>query len=379
MNCKNILFLGTHGQYNIGDELLLETFLSRLGPQHEYTVNSYDPEFTLRQLGEEYKLTVFHTIQDRFRLFAFILKNDLLFFGGGSIIKELYASIGRNRYATLLMILGIVGFAKIVARKRIVMSNIGVGPIQTKVGFFLARLILSLVDFVSVRDQSSYEICQQMKLRAGKVELVPDAVFVHEAGFFLGGDDSSPEHSNTLKVALNLNYDIENPESWGVFIQNLAEGLLKVHQQRPLQIHALPMQSGFKDHHDLDILSEFQARIPEIEMIMHTPTTTQDMGKILSSCDIVVAERLHACISAAIIGTPFLALIYDTKVRQMAKILGMEAFGMEIDASFNAVAFAQKLHRLTEKATQIEGHLRKRTQKLREGLQTYFGSLARQI
>ena len=46
MSGKQVLFLGTHGQYNIGDELLLETFLEQLGDQHHYTINSYDPEFT---------------------------------------------------------------------------------------------------------------------------------------------------------------------------------------------------------------------------------------------------------------------------------------------------------------------------------------------
>ncbi len=45
-NPRRIVFLGTHGQYNIGDELLLETFLTQLGAEHHYVVNSYDPEFT---------------------------------------------------------------------------------------------------------------------------------------------------------------------------------------------------------------------------------------------------------------------------------------------------------------------------------------------
>ncbi len=68
MSVKKILFLGTHGQYNIGDELLLETFLSQLGNRHEYTVNTYDEKFTLRQVGDQYKLKVFHTTQKRWHI-----------------------------------------------------------------------------------------------------------------------------------------------------------------------------------------------------------------------------------------------------------------------------------------------------------------------
>ena len=55
---RRIVFLGTHGQYNIGDELLLDTFLTQLGSQHHYVVNSYDPEFTRAQLARRFDVEV---------------------------------------------------------------------------------------------------------------------------------------------------------------------------------------------------------------------------------------------------------------------------------------------------------------------------------
>ncbi len=376
---KKILFLGTHGQYNIGDELLLETFLSQLGTEHEYTVNSYDPAFTRAQMGEQYKLTAFHTTDERTGLPGLILKNDLLFFGGGSIIKELYASIGRNRYATMVMILGIVGFAKIIGRKQIVMSNIGVGPIETKMGLFLAKLILSLVNIISVRDERSLHTCFEIGIRPEKVRFVPDAVFVHAPGFFKREQAAYKMRNGTLKIALNLNYDIENPESWEHFLHHLAEGLKKVHARRPIEIHALPMQSQFKAHHDFEILEKFRTRIPEINMVLSRPVTTQDMGEIIELSDIVVAERLHTCISAAVMAKPFLPLVYDTKVREMAKILGMEDFGLEIDDTFNADAFAENLLRLFEDTERVKKGLALRTTELREELQSYFKNLKERI
>ena len=53
--------LGTHGQYNIGDELLLETFLARFGDQHHYVVNTYDPAFTGAQLAGRYDVELIDT------------------------------------------------------------------------------------------------------------------------------------------------------------------------------------------------------------------------------------------------------------------------------------------------------------------------------
>ena len=73
MKRKRIVFLGTHGQFNIGDELLLETFLSELGEDNHYYVNSYDPDFTSSQLTPPFHVNAFHTSQARGRFLRNLL------------------------------------------------------------------------------------------------------------------------------------------------------------------------------------------------------------------------------------------------------------------------------------------------------------------
>lgn len=70
MKQKKILFLGTHGQHNVGDELLLETFLTQLGSEHHYFVNSYDPEFTKAQLQPKFHAEIFTPQASRFGFYA---------------------------------------------------------------------------------------------------------------------------------------------------------------------------------------------------------------------------------------------------------------------------------------------------------------------
>lgn len=376
---KKILYLGTHGQYNIGDELLLETFLSQLGEEHEYIINTYDPDFTLKQLGDQYKLEVFHTTRDRFRILSYILKSDLVFFGGGSILKELYASVKRNRYATLLMVLMVVSFAKIIGRKHVILGNIGIGPVETKIGLFLTWLIMSLVDYASVRDQISFDVCMRLKINAKKVSFIPDPVFVHEPKYFIEKNEILQNNSPVLKVALNLNYNIEHPDFWELFLRELAQGLTSFNQIRKIQVHTLPMQSGYKDHHDLEILSSFQKQIPEIEVIQHQPNTAQDIAKIIVDCDIVVAERFHTCIISAVLGKPLLPLIYDVKVREMTHLLNMQEYGLEIDGNFNAARFERTLNDLVSQARQVENSLRQKAAAIRQQLQAYFREINKRI
>jgi len=377
---KTILFLGTHGQHNLGDELLLETFLAQLGRAHRYFVNSYDPEFTTGQLAGAYNAHVFHTGQSKTRLVRLILESDLLFFGGGSIIKELYESVGRNRYATLLMVLSIVTFSRWLARKPVIISNIGVGPLRSRPGRWIAGLILRQADFVSVRDQASYKTCVALGLKPGKLACVPDAVFVHSpSDWGVASQPGGPQADDRLRIALNLNYTIENPGNWDYFVKNLAKSLEWVAARHPLEIHALPMQSGFKAHHDLEELQAFAKRLPFARVVMHDPQNAADVVRVIASSDLVLAERLHALIIAAILGRPSLALIYDVKVRELVRTLCMDDYAVDINVRFDPQALTEKLLALDQQREMVSAQLSERSAALRQEVVAYFERLRSQF
>ncbi|TKV61663.1 hypothetical protein FDO65_08950 [Nakamurella flava] len=338
---RRIVFLGTHGQYNIGDELLLETFLTELGPQHRYVVNSYDPAFTRAQLAERFAVTVIDTATERGRLLRALRSGDVLCFGGGSIVKELYASTGRHRWSTLLMILAIVTYTRLVARKPIAMLNVGVGPVRSAGGRRLARMILSQVDELTVRDERSLRLCQELGVPA---RAVTDAVFSVDPGSLVGGAPPPARPvDGPVRVALNLNIDVENPANWESFLAGLAQALTVLHARQPIEIHTLPMQTGFKEHDDADVLAGFAVRLPGIPVVRHDPRSPGDVAAIIGDCDVVVSERLHAIVLASILGVPAFALVYDQKVAELAAMLRMEQWSVDINAPFDADALADRL------------------------------------
>ena len=169
----DVLFLGTHGQHNIGDELLLTTFLDQLGTDHHYRVNSYDPEGTGESLRSRFDAETFHTTDDRGALLGHLRRCDVVVFGGGSIVKELGATTGRNRHSTLLMLLALVTVVRWIFRKPMLMSNVGVGPIRSRTGRLLAGLILRQVTLISVRDRASHELAARLGCDDDKLRLVP--------------------------------------------------------------------------------------------------------------------------------------------------------------------------------------------------------------
>jgi polysaccharide pyruvyl transferase WcaK-like protein len=269
-------------------------------------------------------------------------------FGGGSIVKELYASIGRNRYATLLMILAIVTFTRWVARTPIAMLNIGVGPIRTRTGRVLARLILSQADLVTVRDPGSYALCRQLGLAS--VRSVTDAVFSVTPSWLLDGepDRVSPAGDQPVRIALNLNFDIENPDNWEHFLGQLATALRGVAEHRRIELHGLPMQSRGKQHDDATMLREFAARLPGIPYVEHLPSTHVDVARLIGSCDLLVSERLHAIVMASILSVPAFVLAYDVKVRELGRMLGLEDAMVDINRPFDPDAVRRGIEGLLD-------------------------------
>jgi polysaccharide pyruvyl transferase CsaB len=342
-----VLFLGTHGQANVGDELLLDTFLTELGPGNAYAVNSYDPSATANQLSGRFDATVFDTATDTLGLLRNLLRCNVIIFGGGNILKELYDSVGRWKYSTLTMVLAVVLMGRL-AGKPILMANIGIGPVESPTGRLLVKAILRLVWLISVRDEGSLRFAQALGCSPDKVRLVPDAVWVRDPDT-LGNQPvrASRTQNAPIRVALNLNKDVDVADEWETFLDRLVTALAIVAEMRDVEFHALPMQCGFKTGTDLEVLTEVLVRV-DAPVHIHTPATHEDVAAIIAGCDAVVSERLHALILSVILGCPVVALPYDVKVRELVAQLGIEDRSFDVSANLQSEALAAAILRAVD-------------------------------
>lgn len=361
-----IVMLGTHGQYNIGDELLLATFLHQLGAKHSYVVNTYDASDTAARVDPAYSVEFINTAGDRRALLRHVRRADAVVFAGGSILKELSAATGRNRYSTLLMILAVVTFTRWFARTPMAMLNIGVGPIRTRLGRRLAGLIMAQVDLVTVRDAGSAALCKRIGVRRDVVTST-DAVFsvapewlraaavpaATDARPVPAATDARPLPASTdarpaspLRIALSLNHDIDVPENWEHVMATLATAFAELAESRPIEVHGVPMQSRGKAHDDATVLREFASRVPGVTFVEHEPTDHHEVAAIIEQCDLLVAERLHAIISSAKLGVPVVPLAYDVKVRQVATSLGLDHVSVDLSVPITAEQVRHAIERV---------------------------------
>lgn len=370
---KKILLLGTHGQYNWGDDLLLETFLKQLGSDNEYYINSYDPLKTSEFIGSNFKVKVFHTTRDINKLLSYLFKVDVVFFAGGTILRELYSTNKRNRYSSLLMVTSLIFFAKKIARKKVILSNIGVGPLNTKTGRSLTKIAINNTDYVSLRDQSSFDLLKSLNIHHKNIRVVPDVIFIRTKADFLSDQQKNKDaNKNSLSIALNLNFNIANSGNWDYFINQLQKAILVLREKYDLTIKTIPMQIAFNPENDVKTLKEFIQLLPGVKVIEFIPKSPMDIGTKIAECDIALGERFHFIVISSIINIPVVALEYDIKVTSLVKQLGIENYGIDINSQFHYQSIVEAIELALQKREEIQEVESKKVQEFNSILKDYF-------
>ncbi|MFA5993854.1 MAG: glycosyltransferase [Parcubacteria group bacterium] len=359
-----ILLLGTHGQNNIGDELLLEAFLFQLRKINSAKVNFYVNSYLPQTTAKNFNVETFHTIKEKHKLLKYIFRSDYIIFAGGSIIKEMYSAYGRNTYSVMNMLILLIIFAKKIARKKIILSNIGIGPINSKKGFHKAGLILRNSDIVSVRDNIS-KIYGEKAYSLVPIKVVPDAVLSLNADYFNLPQLKEEENQEIKKIntiALNFCRNISKPEAWDHFMSEMLQVFNNLYIINPaIKIVGLPMQLDYSTD-DYNVLKAFKDKLvsvnPEINFQIARPRSSKEVANIINNSDLLITERLHCAILATIINTPFLSLEYDIKVQGYLETIGLGENGIDISENFQSADVLKRISIISQSYQQQKKYLK---------------------
>lgn len=337
-----VFLIGSFGQNNYGDDLLLDVFLSQFGPVAETIfVNSDEPHKT-QALYNKFPLQVVRTGGSKFKILKTLRQCDLVIFAGGNILKELHAAYGGKPYSTLIRIWLIVTYAKLL-RKKVIMASIGVGPLKTKWGLKLTKKILQKTDIIAVRDSVSVKYLHSIGIKK-PFSLISDAVFSDPAALAMPHNNPilpGSQSGQTIKIGINICRNIDNPANWPSFFRALSEALRELNQKIPnIEYVGLPMQYdtiSSNDYLELHKLAKVLIqKDPLINFSLTKPDNYKELVELINGVDIVVAERLHSLITATILHKPFVALSYDDKVEGYITDLGVEMPVIDISKPVSA-------------------------------------------
>lgn len=225
------------------------------------------------------------------------------------------------------------------AGKRMGFFNVSAGPVTTPAGREMLKRVGSLMDFITVRDQNSYELLKSIGIVEQPILITADAALTMRP--------APEERVNSILQSLGFNPQEEilginvsayldtwaggDRESMGKekFLTSYSNALNRVLNQLGVSVLFVSTQ-----HHDVPLTLELMKRISapvKKAHISNIECTHYEIMGVLGKLSLLFGMRLHATILASAGLTPVLALPHQPKVSHYFRTLGIEEYALTFD------------------------------------------------
>jgi len=277
---EKVVLGGYFGFGNLGDDAILLSEISFLKE------NGFEP-MVLTSKGKSIfgvKGISRTSIRDILRI-----KNEFSTFilGGGGLFQD------KTSFRSLLYYLSLIGFMKRL-RKKVVIFNVGVGPLIRKISRRLLLSTLKKADLVIFRDRFSFDFFPELKNK------------------FLGFDSAFSlnfkKRDKEKKILVSLRYFKDlNLKKFTKFINILKEKIpydfeFVVFSEEEIKIAKTLNLPYFYKKDPISVLEKF------------------------SEAQFLIGARYHSILFSIMNDVPFLSIPYDLKVRVLSKEVGFEDF-----------------------------------------------------
>ena len=340
-----IMISGYYGFNNTGDEAILKSMVRAFKekiPQVKIAVLSHNP----LQTSQTYKVKAIN----RLHLIKIIrcLRNVNLFIsGGGGLLQD---STGKGW--SILYYLGLILITKIVKVPVMIYAQ-GIGPINKKINKLLIKWILNKVNLITVRDNHSKKLLNNLGVSGPPIYVNSDPVFLLKKKNINHIIDNHPyiqkliNSDNRPLIGISVReYKSNGSDSKRIFAQ-AADYLIENYQAK---IIFLPFQFDEDVHINEEILSLMKNKA-EVLKIKLEP---EELLSVLSQLSLVVGVRFHSIVFSSMANIPFIAFNYDPKVRYFVEDLGLSELLLEIDENASLKNFQEKIEYVIENNDKIK-------------------------
>lgn len=348
----HIVLSGYYGFNNLGDEAVLYSILRTLRtakPDLRFTVLSNDPAKTKKAYNVE--AVNRWSIKEVFRA---LHQCDLLISGGGSLLQDTTSP------RSLLYYLGVVFLAKLL-RKKVIYYAQGVGPINRFLGQKIVPFISNMVDIISVRDQDSKDLLQQLGVRKPPIYIKADPV--------LGLYRKEIERKSGQDLLARNGIDLADKRPMiGMAVREWQglTGYLKVLARladelisQGYDILLLPMHFPG----DVSASRELIRLMDKEPILIKEQCSVIEMLGVIGELDLMIGMRLHSLIMAAVMGVPSVGISYDPKVDSFLKLTEQAIAGRVETLDYDVIA--KDVFQTLNKLEEVQESLEERVSELR--------------
>ena len=347
----DVIISGYYGFKNNGDDALLSAIVNDLKeqmPDVRICVLSYRPSETAEAYGV-------NTV-NRFNFIKIAKKMrgaKLLISGGGSLIQD------GTSTQSLLYYLFIINMAKRYGMRLMLYAN-GIGPIVHEKNRKRAAKTLSKLDLVTLRDPDSLCELEKIGVKDVRTVLTADPAF----NITPASDDEVEQLFRGFGIEPSKKFFGISVRQWKQHGQDFEESIAKLADYLQTEFGYTPVFINMQYPIDVKVsLAIIEKMKTKAYVIGENINDTQMLG-IISKMDIVLGERLHTLIYAAVAGIPFVGIIYDPKIRSFMEYVGQTNYLDICDVSFDNLK--QKISHCTKDNEEVIKNLAQRNATMQE-------------
>lgn len=352
-----IMISGYYGFNNTGDEAILKSMVRAFKekiPQVKITVLSRNP----LQTSQTYKVKAVNRLY-LINIICCLRDTNLFISGGGGLLQD---STGKGW--SILYYLGLILVAKIVKIPVMIYAQ-GIGPVNNQVNKKLMKWILNKVELITVRDNSSKELLENLGVVKPSIYVNSDPVFLLKRRSINYIIDRYPyiqkliNSTNRPLVGVSVReYRSNGPDLKRIFAQ-AADYLIENYK---VKIIFLP----FKFDEDVHISEEILSLMKNQADVLKIKLEPEELLSLLSRLSLMVGVRLHSIIFSSMANIPFIAFDYDPKVKYFVEDLGLSELLLEINEDISLKYFQEKIEYVRENNDKIKENLLKKVNNLEE-------------
>jgi polysaccharide pyruvyl transferase WcaK-like protein len=291
--------MGYYGMLNLGDDLMLKTLLEANAAENKTVI-----QFKNNPLPGQDEKTTYLTWPDgkiaKIKFAAkFILGSKELIFGGGTCFTDEDGD-GFFKYMIMGKLLG----------KKITYKAIGIGNLKRKSRIFKTKILLSIADEVTVRDEQSFSRAKKLTKNKKQIGKVDDLAIKSIAEII------SQEKFKTEEPYLAIgwrNLERYNCNEWNDS-SYVADYIVKLAEEKGLnKIIMFDVDSYFDSNINQTLFNLLEKT--DLDVSYNKSTDIIEKMKVICEASFVFTSRLHVAVIAEEANIPCEALNYSPKIQ----------------------------------------------------------------
>lgn len=306
---SRVVISGFYGFHNIGDEAILETLIQKLrhlDPNVAITVLTNSPAETQAKYGVD-------TVKrhDVLKVFAAIMKSDVLLSGGGSLLQDDTSARSIHYYLAIIRM-------GLMMKKHVYLISNGIGPIIREHNKKQVAKVLNKVSHTTVRDFNSKKLLEEIGVDSQKISVSADLVIDMEMQPMAVGEcilSKLPivdKSKKMIGIAIRKK-DFKDAEKRDALVR-FANGL-----SQKYTVLFIP----FYYDDDARIEEDIKHLVNEGVVFLRDKHDADEVLSVMQHLRILIGSRLHSLIFSLVAEVPFIGISYDPKIENFMEMIDM--------------------------------------------------------